>query len=194
MQATDRQHLAEHEAGHAVAAHLLGFTIDYVTIRAVTGGGQVAVRDRKTGYPLDMWATVMCAGILTEDITTDTDRADILESGRSDATYVRDIAREMHRARPGDGTVLHLAALAWTTAYQLVTSNYGAIRAVADQLLNSRRALTGPQVRRCIAAASTALPPAPRPDSATFWLPDEADFIRTWAPAPARRRARKATV
>ena len=48
--ARDKRRLAIHEAGHAIAAHLLGKRINYITILADTGANKVGFSYGKVSY------------------------------------------------------------------------------------------------------------------------------------------------
>jgi hypothetical protein len=178
---------AVHEAGHAVVATLAGLSIRYVSIAALGGGGVTVVRDRRTFPMLEMTA-VLCAGMAAEDITGVEDRWEIVDSSASgDVKNIREACREWHAGADGV-TVLDLAARSWALAFDMVVENYGAVLAVAERLHAGRKALTGPEVRACIAGASTMRPEVLAEDGRTFWVPAYS-ALRNWGPARPQRQA-----
>jgi hypothetical protein len=108
---------------------------------------------------------------------------------RADARTVQDAYRLGIDPEPSlsrDATVRQITHLSWAGTYRKVVANYAGILAVADALLQSRRALTIRDVRRIADAATpTELPPRAHL-AETFWPPE---FMPPgmWEPAsPAR--------
>ena len=64
-----------------------------------------------------------------------------------------------------------IAVVAWADTFRRVVADYGAILAVADALLRSRRALTGSVIRGLVEGAATVEPPPHAHFAETFWPP-----------------------
>lgn len=186
----DKISVAVHEAGHAVVAVLTGCAVRYATLAPRGAAGAVVLRPRRTGFPRQETIAVSCAGLIAEDMVGVDDRWDITYAsdgdGDGDIAAIRDDARAWHAASDG-ATVLDLAARSWAMAFDLIVHNYGAVLAVAEALLSSRRALTGRQIRVRINGAPAVRPEAVPDDGRTFWVP-EYSVLRNWGPAPRRRR------
>lgn len=183
----DRISVAVHEAGHAVVATLTGIAVRYATLAARDGGGVVVPHPRRGGFPAQEMIAITCAGLIAEDVAGTAERWDIAEASHAgDITSIRADARAWHAASDGV-TVLDLAARSWEMAFDLVVDNYGAVLAVAEQLLSSRKALTGSQIRACVNSATTIRPNLVPADGRTFWIPSYSG-LRNWGPAARRRR------
>lgn len=183
----DQISVAVHEAGHAVVATLTSIAVRYATLASRDGWGVVVIRPRRTGFPAQESIAVSCAGLIAQDVAGTDHRGNIVEmSDDGDITHIRTYARAWHAASDGV-TVLDLITRSWAMAFDLVVNNYGAVLAVAERLLTSSRALTGPEIRTCINAASTVRPDSVAADGHTFWVPDYSS-LRNWGPAASRRR------
>ncbi len=178
---------AVHEAGHAVVATLTGLAVRYATLAARGGGALVVLRGRRSGFPPKESIAVSCAGMIAQDIAGTDERWDIAQDSHAgDVTDIRADARAWH-AKIGDATVQAIIEQSWALAFDVVVDNYGAVLAVAERLLDSRKALTGPEIRACVNAAPTARPDQVPADGRTFWLPDHSS-LRNWGPAARRPR------
>lgn len=179
----DRALIAIHEAGHAVIGVRFGWPLRYVTLKARAEGAhaQAKYADREVATTTwDMMAGA-AAGALAQDIASGClDRQWITEGSEPDFEEIRELARFTRdawrggRARPSRGlskraTVRQIAAAAWIDTHRMVTADWGAILAVAEALLRSRRALTGRQVRGLVHAADTVATPAHAHMAADFW-------------------------
>jgi hypothetical protein len=178
---------AVHEAGHAVVAILTGIAVRYATIAPRGGGGVVVLRPRRRDFPAQESIAISCAGMIAEDVAGTDERWDIAEASQGgDITNIRDDARAWHAAS-GAATVLGLCERSWAMAFDLVVDNYGAVLAVAEQLLTSCKALTGPEIRACINNAPTVRPTSVPADGRAFWIPSYSS-LRNWGPAARRKR------
>ncbi|MEV4212557.1 M50 family metallopeptidase [Micromonospora sp. NPDC049662] len=183
----DRISTAVHEAGHAVVATLTGIAVRYATLAPRDGVGVVVLRPRRGGFPALESIAISCAGLIAEDVAGTDERWGIAEASQDgDVTNIRAAARDWHAASDGV-TVLDLIARSWELAFDLVLNHYGAVLAVAEHLLSSRRALTGPQIRGCISSAPTMRPESVPADAHAFWIPNYVS-LRNWGPAARRRR------
>ncbi|MFI9553137.1 M50 family metallopeptidase [Nonomuraea endophytica] len=179
--------VAIHEAGHAVVASLTGITVRYATLASRDGGGIVVLRPRRTGFPAQESIAISCAGMIAQDVAGTDERWDIAEmSDAGDIRHIRADARAWHAASDGV-TVLDLITRSWAMAFDLVLDNYGAVLAVAERLLLSSKALTGPEIRACINGAPTIRPHPVPADGHTFWIPRYSS-LRSWGPAASGNR------
>lgn len=185
-EAVPREIVAVHEAGHAVLAVRSGWPVRYVTLASRTPGSVAHVTFPDYEVDVDTWdeMAVSAGGPIAHDLRTGCrDRPPIVRGATDDLadfTLLREAAR-FHRAAvlagapPEHGlarraTVQQIAAAAWTDAAHRVAADYGAVLAVAEALLQSPRALTGPQIRALIDATPTvALPPQTVQQAARFW-------------------------
>lgn len=188
--------VAIHEAAHAVAGQRHDMSMRYVTLspRDNKSWGHVIPIQRKRPYHCHHIMPTYGAGALAQDIATGCQhRGGIVKGAQSDLVEVRDCARLVHAAQragadtgmdlPPRATVRKIAEVAWADAYRIVTSEYGAILAVADALLNTRRALTQADCRRIIDGADRVEPPPVAHLAESFW---PAWFMRNWWTAPKR--------
>lgn len=183
----DQISVAVHEAGHAVVALLTGVAVRYATIAPRDGGGMVVLRPRRSGFPAQESIAISCAGLIAQDVAGTDERWRIAEASHAgDITDIRADARAWHAASDGV-TVLDLIARSWAMAFDLVVDNYGAVIAVAERLLSSRKALTGPEIRASINGASAVRPDSVPADGRSFWIPTYSG-MRNWGPAANRRR------
>jgi hypothetical protein len=193
---------AIHEAGHAVIALRHRLPIKYVTLRSRTPDSAAHVRFQDYTVVLTTWVDMVlsAAGPLAEDIATGcrdrlyvtegalADFEDFRESARYTRTALRRGARpDRDRGLSPRSTVRQIAAAAWADTYRLVVADYGAILAVADALLDSRRALTGTEIARVIARAEPAEPPRSAHLAENFW-PSWFTGPGWWGPAPRATR------
>lgn len=179
---------AVHEAGHAVVATLTGIAVRYATLAPRTGGGAVVLRPRRAGFPAQDSVAISCAGIIAQDVAGTDERWDIAEmSGAGDIRNIRDDAQLWHAAASDGATVLDLINRSWVMAFDLIIDNYGAVLAVAERLLLSNKALTGPEIRACINGAPTVQPDDVPADGRTFWIP-RYSTLRNWGPAANSKR------
>jgi hypothetical protein len=165
----------------------------YVTLNSRTALGKVKSRQRRRGYECRQIMVAFAAGAVAQDIATGCrDRLTGVRAAREDFVEVRDCARlirqAQHRGEPTGmelsprATVRKISEVAWVEAYRIVTSEYGAVLAIADALLSSSRALTSKDCRRIIDAANKVEPPAIAHLAESFW---PSWFMRGWwVPAP----------
>jgi len=185
----DKESIAIHEAGHAVVATITGITVRYATLAPRDGGGMVVLRPRRTGFPARESIAISCAGMIAQDVAGEERWFIVEESDPGDVANIRDDARRWHAASEGV-TVLDLITQAWEVAYDLIVNHYGAVLAVAERLMTSRTALTGPEIRTCIDTAPAESPSSLTPGGRTFWVP-EYSSLRNWGPSPSKPRARR---
>lgn len=194
---TERHKVAHHEAGHALAFVLTGAPFRYATIAARDVGGQIA----NARYPQrPVWNKVIAlhaAGAIAESLIND-NRYEITDAAAEDLKDMRGAARyTWHLARqqpdhtwtaglPENLTVHDIAEMGWATACDLILTNYGSVRAVADALVNSRHALTRTQIRHIIETAPPAAPPNIPDDIRTLW-PTRYKSRLKWTPGPSRK-------
>lgn len=189
--------VAVHEAAHAILAVRCGWPIRYVTLNSRTPGSIAHVQ--LPGYEAETSAwddlAVSAAGPIAHDIVTGGgDRPFISTGAKNDfelmhgaACVIRDAYRAGARPKRGlsrRSTLQAIAEVGWTAAHRTVVADWGAVLAVADALLGSRRAVTGRDVRLLIERAETAPPPANAGPAGTFWPPwfQPRDW---WTPAAA---------
>jgi hypothetical protein len=185
----DRIDTAVHEAGHAVTAILAGFSVRYATLhpRNRDYAGMVVLHDRRR-WPRQESLAISCAGMIAQDVAGTDERRSITElSDQGDILAIREYARRWHASTDDGATVLDLIARSWELAFDLVVENYGAVIAVAERLLTSRRAVTGTQIHTCMASAPTIRPDEVPTDARQFWVPDYS-ALRSWKPAASRRK------
>jgi len=166
----DKISVAVHEAGHAVAAIRLGVAVRYATIAPRDGGGAVVLRPLRTGFPAQAAIAISCAGLVAQDVAGVDGRWVIVDGAEADVTSIRQYARSWHAACD-DATVLGLIAMSWAMAFDLVVANYGAVLAVADRLMSSRSALSGPEIREIVDDAPAVAPTSVPSDGRDFWVP-----------------------
>lgn len=180
---------AHHEAAHAVVAAVRGTPIRYVTIRPRRAGhnGVTVLRHPKVERPWQDYGAVLAAGPIADDIYTGITQRPHLARPAGDLNLLRTAAREVRQeTRAGNpplgvvvsrqSTVRAIAALAWNDAHQELAAHYGAVLAVAERMLSSRRTLTGAEIGHLIATAEPAgLPHAGL--AADFW---PAWFMKGW--------------
>jgi hypothetical protein len=142
------------------------------------------VRHRET-EPWEAYGAFLAAGPIADDLYGE--RRPDLGLGEGDLDYLRTMARQVRQetraGRPPLGahvartaSVQAIAKLAWAEAHRDLVTHYGAVLAVAERLLNSRRTLAGPEIRDIVASA----PPADAPRAgcaADFWPPW---FMKDW--------------
>ena len=180
----DQASIAIHEAGHAVTAICFGFGVRYATIAPRNGGGVVVLNPRRRGFPAQATIASCCAGMISQDVSGVDERWNIVEDSQADdITNIRAYARAWHAASDGV-TVLDLITRSWEVAYDLIVDHYGAVLAVAQQLLSSRRALTGHEIRSCFNGAPVVRPDPVPADGRTFWVPAYSR-LRNWGPSAA---------
>lgn len=142
---------AYHEAGHAIAFVVLGYSFRYVTIRSSSGGLAGAVVRDGGATPIDArdYFVIAAAGPASEARWT------LNELGRS---LPESLQRQITRATNSDLTGLqdiegsgeapvrqHLRE-----AHVLIRDNWDAVTRVAETLVSSPRALTARQVRNFV--------------------------------------------
>lgn len=180
--------VAVHEAGHAVVSLRCDMPFRYVTLASRNAFGTVKPRQRRRGYECHQIMPTFAAGAVAQDIATGCrDRLTGVRAARLDFEEVRHCARLVRDAQrrgeptgmnlPPRATVRKVAEVAWVEAYRIVTADYGAVLAVADALLSSRRALTGNDVRRVVDAAGKVEPPPCAGLAEKFW---PSWFMRGW--------------
>lgn len=187
-----RSIVAIHEAGHVVVGQRHGIPMRYVTLTPRPGrsrGHVKPVQSRSAdGYHCHHIMPTYAAGAIAQDIATGCrDRIVATQAGGADFEEVRECARLVWQAQrrgedtgmdlPRRATVRKIAEVAWVDAHRIITAEYGAVVAVADALLSSRRALTQAECRRIIAGASKVAPPANAELAAQFW---PSLFMRGW--------------
>jgi len=179
---TTKARTAHHEAAHAVVAAIRDIPIRYATIRPRRAlNGVTVLRHRKAEPPWEDYCAVLAAGPIADDIYTGMRRRPDLARPIGDYELLRTAAREVRQetraGKPPPGievsrkaTVRAIAAIAWQQAHADLTGHYGAVLAVAERLLSSRRTLTGAEVRHLVATAP-ALVGLPRcaQFAAEFW-------------------------
>lgn len=171
--------LALHEAAHAVVAIQTGISVRYATVAARSGGGRVVLRNRRSGWPWMGTLATFAAGAIVEDVADRANRYAIADDSADDIEAIRAIARQWCRERSDAATVLDLVTRAWATAFNLVIEHYGAILAVAEQLLVDRSAVTGVQVRQHVATAGQVRPESIHDDAHTLWI-TRYSHLRKW--------------
>lgn len=175
---------ALHEAAHGVVGLARNLPVRYATVRARHGGGAVNMNYRsKGGYPSRDMIAILAAGAIVEDLAG-VDRWEAGDTASSDLRCLRDVAWDWFRARPDGPTVLELIAGSWALAYDLIVANWGAIGAIAVQLIESPRAVTAREMTHLMDTADTVKPEdalgRPLPvDARTFWLKDYT-LLRKW--------------
>lgn len=195
--AETRRATAWHEAGHAVAAEVLGLPVRYATLRPYGGGGRVL----HTGAIPKSWdwrdaGGVCLAGIAAEQMFH-TDRAELVDGGRYDLHDARDAARNAIAWRDAPAEVLRsrklahrrcagwrdaakamdpgwsewdVGALMWRRAVDTVTEHLDAVASVAGLLLTSRRAVPGRRIREVLAGSERVAEP-PAVGDVEWWIP-----------------------
>jgi hypothetical protein len=194
----DTARTAHHEAAHAVVAAVRDIPIRYVTIhpRRADHQGMTVVRHRKVEPPWENYGALLAAGPIADDIYTGAQCRPQLARPAGDLALLRDMSRDVRKetrsGSPPPGivvarmdTVRAIAEAAWQEAYADLMNNYGAVLAVANRLLSSRRTLDGVEVRRMVAATPPVFPPPCGELMADFW---PSWFMRGWW-TPADRRS-----
>lgn len=212
----EREATAAHEAGHAVAAVVLGCPIRYVSLRPrdPDSAGHVMIRwrdDRRPQWLPDL--VVAAAGMVAEDAWRfGDDRHITVAGGRGDLRQMQRLARyAWHRAHPDDEyeyeldppidpawTVRDIATHAWRQAHLLLLEHSDAMWTVAEELLDSARALPGARVRQLVGEDGiqhvTGLDDDPDQLRAAiqqvdFWAADYSRLAWHIPPGATRRRA-----
>ncbi len=203
MSRVDRRTVAIHEAGHAVTATRAGWPLRYVTLAPRAHGGRGQVRPYSYAVGTDTWdeMVVFAAGPIAHDIITGCRNRMPIIASLSDFEHIRDAARYTHHAvrageplvkgLPRTTTVRQYVVASWADACRQVMDDWGAVLAVADALLDSRRAVSGKAIRRIVAAAAPVEPPPHAHLAASFWA---SGFTPPGWWAPARRDSEPAAV
>lgn len=195
----DRAAVAMHEAGHAVVATRCGWPIRYVTLASRSASSTAHVKHPNYPFETVTWdeIAVSAAGPIAHDIINDCcDRPFIAQGSTGDFEHMRDAARftraafraghQPERGLSRGATVRQITEVGWAEAYHRVTADWGAILAVTDALLDSRRALTGRDIRHLVEHAAGAPPPPHAELAAKFWPPGFQPR-RWWTPAARER-------
>lgn len=184
--------VAIHEAAHVVVGEHHAMPMHYVTLTPQPGRSWGHVKpvqsENAGGYHCHHIMPTYAAGAIAQDIATECkDRIVTTRASHSDFVEVRECARLVHAAQrrgedtgmdlPPRATIRRIAEAAWVDAYRIVTSEYGAILAVADALLNADRALTQADCRHIIDGAGQVEPPSIAHLAKSFWPPR---FMKGW--------------
>lgn len=178
-----RVETAWHEAGHALVATRLGAVVRKVNMNPRGGDASafVLTRDEERD-PLRLMAFSL-AGVLAQDIHTGcAQRNRVIAGGGHDLPVVRDDARAaLARYRTGEQpgwnlrknpTVLRIAEHAWRLSHATIMDDYGALVALAGELVEAKRVVYGPRVQEVIDGALRAPAPAHAVRTAVdFWPP-----------------------
>lgn len=185
----DQARNAHHEAAHAVVATIHGIPVRYVTVRPRRTGwaGLTRLRHPKAESPWQGYCAVLAAGPIADDVYTRIRERPHLARAAGDYDLLRDAARQVRQEtrarRPPVGievsrnaTVRAIAELAWRQAHRDLVANYGAVLAVAERLLSSRRTLAGAEIQHLADTAVSA--EMPHADLAGEFWPSW--FMRGW--------------
>ena len=172
-----REITAVHEAGHAVVAIVLGWSVRYATMQPRSGdaGATVWGRPRRRCHLLDAGA-IYLAGMAAEATWHD-DRRYMVECARGDLRTARDTARRIVRMREQEGALpgidagwseWDLGARMWHRARDLVAEYREAIEWTGAELATASRAVAGSWIRNAIANSPRNDEPA---DADEWWAP-----------------------
>jgi hypothetical protein len=174
--------VAVHEAAHVVVALANGIQIQYVTMNSRNGGSLAHVRlpRRAKNYQCHHVMATSAAGAIAMDIANQCRARNVnTRTAGDDFAEVRYCARLVRDAQqageptgmdlPARASVRQIAEVAWRGTYRTVVSQYGAITALAEELLASPRALTGRDCQRIIDGADTVTVPEWAPRAEQFW-------------------------
>lgn len=173
MQFYEREVIAQHEAAHAVAAVVLGWSLRYVTLwpRGGFSGTTWATPPRHSDYRMDAGA-IYLAGMVAEQHLVDDPRT-LVAGSVDDLRETRNMARHLVTHPPerfdANWSEWDVGAQMWTRARDLVAEYRPAVDWVADQLRSSRRAVPGSFVRHAVAHSPRSDEPA-EPDE--WWVPN----------------------
>ena len=211
---TDRELTAVHEAGHAVAAAVLGVPIRYISLRPRNAHADGHMVGRWRDERRRQWLpelVVAAAGMVAEDaLKGGEDRRSTVTAGADDLHELRGLARYTWcRAHDDDGydhqldppidpawTVLDIVTHAWRQAHLLLAAHNEALWSVADELESTTRAMPGARVRHLVAQAEQDKSPLAADDVAAalaaleFWPARHSRLAWT---APGRTAARSTT-
>lgn len=171
-----REITALHEAGHAVAGTVVGWSVRYATLRPHGGNAGATVWARSGRcHPLD--AGAVCLAGMAAEATWHDSRRYMVEAARVDLRWARDTARHIVYVRERDGgwpgvdaswSEWDIGARMWHRARDLVAEYREAIDWTAAELCATSRAVPGSWVRDAVANSPRNEGPAEADD---WWAP-----------------------
>jgi hypothetical protein len=182
-----REIVARHEAGHAVASIVLGWSVRYVTLRPHGDAAGTTWSRPPRKVNLMNAGAIRLAGMAAES-TLITDRQLMVNGARDDLRLTRNAARRIVHLREQTGDAQgvdaswsewDLGARMWHRARDLVAEYREAIDWVASELRRSRRAVPGSWIHNAVANSPRSNEP-PEPDE---WWPPRYSRLR-WVDAP----------
>ena len=165
-----RRIAAYHEAGHAVAAHVLGRKIVSVSVEPDAdegSGGRLTLTQEwwpgdnyepgsllalNAEHPYEYWITILLAGGIAQRIGTGTEPA--FGHTVDDHTRAAEIALSAVDIAPEPSDISALQKRARLRTEKLIEDHWGAVEALTTALLE-RQTLSGEEVRQVIADALT---------------------------------------